>query len=335
MSAMRVAEYPRAANSSPAASRSCCLRSRPCSVCWRSSVGSRGSALARLTTTVQPKLDPPVKTTASASRRIRWPCCAGATWLRISGAAQSRLPSAAMAATRDERIATRTRNEKWQNVPLRIEMSECINCDACLRHCPPHFGAIFNHGADVIIVPELCSGCDKCLPACPVDCIYPDPDWQSTTRPRRLVGRTERPGRPLPVACWHEHACRPARSPTAVARGIDAHRRARPPRLHRQPVVDARRRRSDGGARTPRGDATAARPRHHGRGHGHHAVGRLDRRGSCCARAARGPGRRDRGGRAQHGRIADAVVGVRTARCRRAGVHQSGDDAAGVAPCST
>ena len=49
--------------------------------------------------------------------------------------------------TRDERIATRTRNEKWQNVPLRIEMLECINCDACLRHCPPTFGAIFNHGA--------------------------------------------------------------------------------------------------------------------------------------------------------------------------------------------
>jgi ferredoxin len=68
-----------------------------------------------------------------------------------------------MAATRDERIATRTRNEKWQNVPLRIEMSECINCDACLRHCPPHFGAIFNHGADVII--------------------YPDPDWEATTVP--------------------------------------------------------------------------------------------------------------------------------------------------------
>jgi Na+-translocating ferredoxin:NAD+ oxidoreductase subunit B len=88
-----------------------------------------------------------------------------------------------MAGTRDERIALRTRNEKWQNVPLRIEMSECINCDACLRHCPPHFGAIFNHGADVIIVPELCSGCDKCLPACPVDCIYPDPDWRATTVP--------------------------------------------------------------------------------------------------------------------------------------------------------
>jgi Na+-translocating ferredoxin:NAD+ oxidoreductase subunit B len=57
-------------------------------------------------------------------------------------------------------------------------MSMCINCDACLRQCPPQFGAIFNHGADVVIIPELCSGCDKCLPACPVDCIVPDPDWR-------------------------------------------------------------------------------------------------------------------------------------------------------------
>ena len=57
---------------------------------------------------------------------------------------------------------------------------ECINCDACLRHCPPQFGAIFNHGIDVIIIPELCSGCDKCLPACPVDCIYP---FRSGSRP--------------------------------------------------------------------------------------------------------------------------------------------------------
>ena len=78
---------------------------------------------------------------------------------------------------RVERIETRERAPKWRNPPLRIEMSECINCDACLRHCPPQFGAIFNHGVDVIIIPELCSGCDKCLPACPVDCIYPDPDW--------------------------------------------------------------------------------------------------------------------------------------------------------------
>ena len=57
-----------------------------------------------------------------------------------------------MPATRDERIATRTRNDKWKNAPLRIEMLECINCDACLRHCPPHFGAIFNHGPDVVII---------------------------------------------------------------------------------------------------------------------------------------------------------------------------------------
>ncbi|MDQ1510940.1 MAG: H+/Na+-translocating ferredoxin:NAD+ oxidoreductase subunit, partial [Actinomycetota bacterium] len=52
-------------------------------------------------------------------------------------------------ATRLERIEAHERNEKWKNPPVRIEMSECINCDACLRHCPNQFGAIFNHGADV------------------------------------------------------------------------------------------------------------------------------------------------------------------------------------------
>lgn len=82
------------------------------------------------------------------------------------------------AATRVERIEARERNPKWKNPPLRIEMAECINCDTCLRHCPPQFGAIFNHGIDVIIVPELCSGCLKCLDPCPVDCIYLDPDWK-------------------------------------------------------------------------------------------------------------------------------------------------------------
>jgi|TARA_R110002110_G_scaffold222823_1_gene436718 electron transport complex protein RnfB len=85
------------------------------------------------------------------------------------------------ATTRDERIKMRERNPKWRNDPVRIEMLECINCDACLRACPPNFGAIFNHGADVVIIPELCSGCDKCIPACPVDCIYPDPDWTPET----------------------------------------------------------------------------------------------------------------------------------------------------------
>ena len=81
---------------------------------------------------------------------------------------------------RAERIATHHRHGKWKNAPVRIEMNECINCDACLRACPPHFGAIFNHGPDVVIIPELCSGCDKCLPACPVNCIYPFPDWEQT-----------------------------------------------------------------------------------------------------------------------------------------------------------
>ena len=79
---------------------------------------------------------------------------------------------------RARRIADRERNQVWKNPPMRIDMGICINCDACLRACPPQLGAIFNHDTDVIIIPELCSGCDKCLPPCPVDCIYPDPDWK-------------------------------------------------------------------------------------------------------------------------------------------------------------
>jgi electron transport complex protein RnfB len=82
------------------------------------------------------------------------------------------------AGNRAERMQSRQRNPKWHNPPFAIDMSICINCDACLRHCPPQFGAIFNHEIDVIIIPELCSGCGKCLPpVCPVDCIIEDPDW--------------------------------------------------------------------------------------------------------------------------------------------------------------
>jgi electron transport complex protein RnfB len=88
-----------------------------------------------------------------------------------------------MTGTRTERIETHERNPKWKLAPMRIEMSECINCDACLRHCPPQLGAIFNVGADVVIIPELCSGCDKCLPACPVNCIYPFPEWEDSEVP--------------------------------------------------------------------------------------------------------------------------------------------------------
>jgi len=88
-----------------------------------------------------------------------------------------------MGATREERIVQHQRNEKWKIPPVRIEMSECINCDACLRACPPQFGAIFNFGIEVVIIPELCSGCDKCLPVCPVNCIYSFEDWQSTGYP--------------------------------------------------------------------------------------------------------------------------------------------------------
>lgn len=82
---------------------------------------------------------------------------------------------------RSERIAERDRGEKWRKPPRRIERSECITCDICLRNCPPEFGAIVDRGIDVVIVPELCSGCPVCVMVCPVDCIYVDEDWSPTS----------------------------------------------------------------------------------------------------------------------------------------------------------
>lgn len=81
---------------------------------------------------------------------------------------------------RIDRIRSRTRDEGWKKPPRRIEASECITCDTCVRNCPPEFGAIFDRGLDVIIIPELCSGCPVCVMVCPVDCIYVDDDWTST-----------------------------------------------------------------------------------------------------------------------------------------------------------
>lgn len=80
---------------------------------------------------------------------------------------------------RAQRIADRTRTE-WKKPPRRIEKSECITCDTCLRACPAEFGAIFDRGLDVVIIPELCSGCPQCVLECPVDCIYVDEDWTPT-----------------------------------------------------------------------------------------------------------------------------------------------------------
>jgi electron transport complex protein RnfB len=82
---------------------------------------------------------------------------------------------------RDTRIETRSRDSDWKKPPRRIEAAECITCDSCLRSCPPEFGAIFDRGLDVVIVPELCSGCPKCVLICPVDCIYVDEDWTATS----------------------------------------------------------------------------------------------------------------------------------------------------------
>ena len=81
---------------------------------------------------------------------------------------------------RSDRLATRSRSENWRKPPRRIEPSECITCDMCLRSCPPEFNAIFDRGLDVVIVPELCSGCPACVLVCPVDCIYVDEEWSST-----------------------------------------------------------------------------------------------------------------------------------------------------------
>jgi len=81
---------------------------------------------------------------------------------------------------RADRVAQRARHDGWKKPPRRIEASECITCDLCLRNCPPEFGAIFDRGLDVVIVPELCSGCPVCVMVCPVDCIYVDEDWSET-----------------------------------------------------------------------------------------------------------------------------------------------------------
>jgi Na+-translocating ferredoxin:NAD+ oxidoreductase subunit B len=83
-------------------------------------------------------------------------------------------------AGRAERIHLRSRNDAWRKPPRRIESSECITCDTCVRNCPPEFGAIFDRGLDVVIVPELCSGCPVCVMVCPVDCIYVDEEWVAT-----------------------------------------------------------------------------------------------------------------------------------------------------------
>ncbi|MER5382907.1 4Fe-4S dicluster-binding protein [Streptomyces sp. NPDC002688] len=88
-------------------------------------------------------------------------------------------PSTA-ASKRTERVARQSRDENWKKPPRRIETSECITCDTCLRSCPPEFGAIFDDGLNVVIVPELCSGCPVCVMVCPVDCIYVDEEWTAT-----------------------------------------------------------------------------------------------------------------------------------------------------------
>jgi electron transport complex protein RnfB len=91
-----------------------------------------------------------------------------------------KLASSAALSERADRIARRARADNWKKPPRRIEPSECITCGNCLRSCPGEFGAIFDRGLDVVIVPELCSGCPTCVLECQVDCIYVDEDWTPT-----------------------------------------------------------------------------------------------------------------------------------------------------------
>ena len=102
-----------------------------------------------------------------------------------------------MSSARLERIAKRERNAKWQNPPVRIEMVECINCDACLRHCPSHFGAIFNHGADVVIIPEL--RMRQVPPRLSGRLHLPVPGVGAGRLPAGVVGRAREQQRPVPV----------------------------------------------------------------------------------------------------------------------------------------
>ena len=148
--------------------------------------------------------------------------------------------------TRAERIESHERNPKWQSPPLRIEMSDCINCDTCIRHCPPQFGAIFNHGIDVIIVPELCSRLRQ-VPAAgvPGRLHLRGPGLDAAAR--RLVGlpRPARTTRTADVAVESRRlrSDAPVRPLAAYARphvrpALPCRRRARreprPPRAHRR-----------------------------------------------------------------------------------------------------
>jgi electron transport complex protein RnfB len=101
----------------------------------------------------------------------------------VEGEVPEKTATATASATgRTERIVHRSRSATWRKPPRRIEASECITCDSCLRSCPPEFGAIFDRGIDVVIVPELCSGCPACVMVCPVDCIYVEEEWSVTDR---------------------------------------------------------------------------------------------------------------------------------------------------------
>lgn len=82
--------------------------------------------------------------------------------------------------SRTERVHSHERELRWRRAPVTIDTASCIECDRCVRTCPPAFGAIFHEGVSVVVLPELCSGCGKCVDACPAACIHDAPDWEPT-----------------------------------------------------------------------------------------------------------------------------------------------------------
>ena len=98
----------------------------------------------------------------------------------------------------------------------------------------------------------------------------------------------------------------------AGGRALDGRRpgrRAVPPRVHRQPDVDAAGGRGLRRRRLRRRAAPPARPRHDRRGHDDHRLGRLDGRGRGRLPAARHALRPGRRGRPVDGRLPDDLVG--------------------------
>ena len=95
---------------------------------------------------------------------------------------------------RPARITTHSRHSQWHLPPVRIDVSRCVECSACVQSCPPAFGAVFVFDGKYHVVAELCSGCGKCVEECPVQCIQEMGEPRTTADERwRRVGTVDDP----------------------------------------------------------------------------------------------------------------------------------------------